>query len=162
MMKIHHILFTLVCCIAVGSCGKSNGPPSGVAEKIEIYPVLKSEFASIGDPLVERVSGKSFLVEASKGLWKTDINYRLVDGRDTLEKHDFSSGDEERAIKSLRKHVEKVLIDNGFDVSKASEEQTKVDIAYRKGSVTGSIAFAASSSGKMMTLSYSHEERQEE
>jgi hypothetical protein len=130
-----------------------------VAEKIEIYPVLKTEFASIGDPIVERDSGRSFLVEASKGLWRTDINFSLIDGRDTTEKHNFSSGDEQRAIKSLRKHAEEVLIDNGFEVCEASEEQSKVDITYRKGSVTGSIAFAASSGGNKMTLSYSHEER---
>jgi hypothetical protein len=158
-MKIHHLLFTLFCCIPLGSCGKSNGSPSGVAEKIDVCQVLKSEFAAIGDPIVERDTGRPFLVETSKGLWKTTINYNLLDGRDTLEKYEFSRDDEQRAIKSVRKHFEEVLIRNGFEISHVLEAQKNVEIAYRKGSVSGGITFIASSDGKEMTLSYIHQER---
>lgn len=158
-MKIHHLIFTLFCCIPLGSCGKSNGPPSGVAEKIDVYQVLKSEFAAIGDSIVERDSGSSILVETSKGLWKTTINYNLLDGRDTQQKYEFSSDDEQRAIESIRNHVEEVLINNGFEVSQVIKAQKNVEISYRKGSVSGSITFIASSNGKKMSLIYSHQER---
>ena len=153
-------LFTLACCIVLGGCGGSDGPPSGVFRKIDVYSVLKSEFASTGDPIVERYPGTLYMKEVSRGVWRTDVNFTLTDGRDTFEKYQFTRVDEEVAIKSLRKHAENVLMDNGFKVGEVNQEQSELSIEYQKGTVTGLINFAASTNGKKMTLNYFIEERE--
>jgi hypothetical protein len=43
-------------------------------------------------------------------------------------------------------------ISNDFEFTRVSEEQSKLDMTYQKGSETGSIAFTATSSDTMMTL----------
>jgi hypothetical protein len=158
--KMKHLLHLILVCtfsIVASSCSKSENPPSEVAEKLDIYSTLKSEFATI-DVAVERDSGRSFLTEKSKGLWRTDVNFRLVDAQG-LKKQDFSTHDEERAIKALRKHTEDILLSMSAEIGRVVETSKRVEIPYEKGIVNGSIVFDASAVGREMALTYSHEQR---